>query len=111
MFSLRLFLLGAVGVSFGFAQQTSITGRITDESQAAVAGAKVLASTKGGGATYATLTTENGSFQFPSVVANDFVVRVEFPGFSPAEKTFSLLVGQTARIDIQLKPSAVSSDG
>jgi hypothetical protein len=109
MISHRILLIGLLGVSGALAQQTSIAGRITDETQGSVAGAKVHAVSKGGGASYATLTNDDGVFQFPSVAANDFVIRVEYPGFTPAEKTFTLLVGQSARIDIQLKPSAVST--
>ena len=100
-------LLCAVGLLH--AQQTSITGTVTDQSGAAIPEVKVQATPVGGGSGAGTLTNRQGVYVMPSLAAADYVVRVEAPGFAPAEKTVSLLVGQTLALNVQLHPASVSS--
>jgi len=90
-------------------QQTSITGTVTDQSGAAIPNARVRATPAAGGSGTTIVTNPQGSYQIPSVPAANYVVRIEAPGFAPAERTFELLVGQIAVIDAQLRPASVSS--
>jgi hypothetical protein len=98
-------LLAAVSL---YAQQTSITGTLTDQSGGAIPDAKVTV-TQAGASGLAMLSNKQGVFQFPSLNAGEYVVRVEAPGFAPAEKTITLLVGQSVVTDLQLRPANVSS--
>lgn len=103
---LRLALvMGASGLVL-FAQQTAISGSVADPSGAVIANAAVRLIPTAGGAVAATLTTPSGTFSFPSLQAASYKIRVEVPGFTPAERTVNLLVGQSATADFALKPSA-----
>ena len=102
-------LLVFAAASLTFAQQTSINGKVTDESGGVVANAKVTATPKAGGATESTLTNTSGLFYFPTLNAADYLVRAEMPGFSPVEKTLTLLVGQTLTVDMTLHPGATTA--
>jgi hypothetical protein len=48
-------------------------------------------------------------FQFPAVRATRYVLRFETPGFAPAERTVTLLVGQTPSIEIALQLASVGT--
>ena len=67
------------------AQQTAITGRVTDPSGAVIVSAKVAA-TGEDGSKFSTITTNEGRYQFPAVRAATYVLRFEAPGFAPAER-------------------------
>ena len=101
-----LILLGCAGL---FAQQTAVQGVVTDSSGAVIAQAIVRLTPTNQGTPLATVSSEIGLYSFPTVVAESYRLRVEAPGFTPAERTFSLLVGQSVTIDFQLKPSAATS--
>ncbi|MCX6614402.1 MAG: carboxypeptidase-like regulatory domain-containing protein, partial [Acidobacteria bacterium] len=82
---LRLALLvGASGLVL-FAQQTAISGAVADQSGAVIAGAAVRLIPVSGGAVASTITTPSGTYSFPSLQATTYKVRVEVPGFTPAE--------------------------
>jgi hypothetical protein len=90
------------------AQQTGISGRVTDPSNSSIATAVVRVS--GDDSTkFATATNEQGLFQFPALRAAKYVLRIEAPGFAPAERTISLLVGQMANVDVKLEVAAAAS--
>ena len=59
------FLLLLLLAAAAQAQQTAITGKITDSSGGAVGAAKVIATPKGGGPTESTLTNGSGIFSLP----------------------------------------------
>lgn len=108
MNSLKLALLaGALSLSLS-AQQTAISGTVADPSGAVIANAAVRLIPTSGGAVAATVTTPSGTYSFPSLQATTYKVRVEVPGFTPAERTVNLLVGQSATADFALKPAASS---
>lgn len=90
-------------------QQTSISGTVTDSSRARIPGAIVRATPRQGGAGLSVLSSSIGAFQFPGLAANEYVLRVESPGFTPAERTVSLLVGSNLVIDFQLKPAEAAT--
>jgi hypothetical protein len=91
-----------------FAQQTGITGRVTDPTTSVIASAKVTATSEDG-SKLQTLTNPEGIYQFPSLRAGTFVVRFDAPGFAPAERTVNLLVGQVATVEVGLQLASASS--
>ncbi|MEO8126910.1 MAG: carboxypeptidase-like regulatory domain-containing protein, partial [Bryobacteraceae bacterium] len=91
------------------AQQTSLSGTISDSSGAVIAEAIVRATPAGGGAGLTVITSRTGAYQFPSLVAADYLIRIETPGFTPAERTVTLLVGQSLTMDVQLRPAQSAS--
>src|SRR5260370_37713182 len=104
----QLIAVYASTAGLSLAQQTGITGRVTDPSEAIVAGAKVTA-TSDEGSKAATLTNAQGLYQFPALRAAKYVLRFEAPGFTVAERTLSLLVGQVATVDVALQLATASS--
>ena len=105
----RLAVVFFVACGVALAQQTGITGRITDPSNASIASAAVSA-TSDEGTRVETLTNAQGIYQFPTLRASKYIVRIQAPGFSPAERTLMLLVGQVANVDVMLQlPTASSS--
>jgi hypothetical protein len=96
------------GIAPVYGQQTGIGGRITDSTNAVIAVAKVTAKGADGTSTE-TLTNAQGSFLFPALRAQTYVLRVEAPGFSPAERTVTLLVGQLSNVDLALQVAAAAS--
>jgi len=99
-----LFLMG---YGLLYAQEASINGVITDQSGAVIPSATVHATTPSGSIT--TSSNNQGAYQLPALGSGDYVLRVEAPGFTPAERTLTLLVGQALSLDVQLKPTSVSS--
>ena len=91
-----------------FGQETGISGRVIDPTNAVIADAKVSVVALDG-AKLATLSNGQGLYQFPSLRATQYVLRFEAPGFGPVEKTLTLLVGQVATVDITLQPASTSS--
>jgi hypothetical protein len=90
------------------AQQTAITGRVADPSGAVIANTKVTAAGEDG-SNFDTTTNAQGLFQFPVVRATKYVLRFEAPGFAPAERTVTLLVGQTPSIEVALQLASVGT--
>src|SRR5580658_2456162 len=90
------------------AQQTGISGRVTEASNAVIANVVVTATAED--ATKVTTTTNGaGLYQFPGLRAGTYRLRFEVPGFAPAERTIELLVGQTATIDLALQLAQTTS--
>ncbi len=102
------FLFVTVATSL-WAQTTSISGTVTDQSGSVIPDARVQAAPSGGGTKSTTLTNQQGLYLIPALTADDYIVRIDAPGFSPVEKTVTLLVGQALALDIQVHPASVSS--
>jgi hypothetical protein len=99
---LALLSLGAVSA---FAQQTAIQGTVQDATGAVVPQAIVRLTPVAGGASNTTLSNETGRYVFPLIPASSYKVRVEVPGFAPAEGTLNVLLGQSATLDFELRPA------
>jgi len=104
----RFLTVFALIAGMALAQQTSITGRVTDPSNAAVTNA-VVGATAEDGTKLETYSNAQGIYQIPGVRAGKYVVRVQLPGFAPAERTLTLLVGQVATVDVTLQLASAST--
>ncbi|MCC6589935.1 MAG: TonB-dependent receptor [Bryobacterales bacterium] len=92
------------------AQFAAITGRVTDPSGAALPEVRVSAKNEGTAVTAETLTNNEGYFALPNLVVGAYTVESRKQGFSVEQKTdLRLQVGQTARIDFQMKIGSVVS--
>ena len=58
---------------------------------------------------FTTLTNREGLYQLPALRATTYVVRFDAPGFAPAERTLTLLVGQTPTLDIEPQLASTTS--
>jgi hypothetical protein len=100
------------GASPGFAQEVtaSITGTITDPSGAPIVGVTVTAKDVDRGTSWSTTTNEVGIYSILKIPVGNYSVRVEVKGFETAVyPTFTLVLNQTARVDIAMKVGAVTS--
>ncbi|HEX6895697.1 MAG TPA: carboxypeptidase-like regulatory domain-containing protein, partial [Bryobacteraceae bacterium] len=79
-----------------------ISGTITDQSNAAIPSATVTITEKGT-ATARTLTTNNaGLYSAPALLAGDYEIRVEAPGFRTMVRTATVAAGNTSTVDMQM---------
>lgn len=90
------------------AQQTGISGRVIDPSGAVIPTVSVNAIAEDG-FKISTVTNHDGLYQFPVLRAQNYVLRFEAPGFSPAERTVTLLVGKTLSVDMGLQVATARS--
>ena len=101
-------LLSLAMSSLSFAQQTGISGKVTDSQGAVIAGADVEVRQVSGGS-FLTKTTDAGTYLVPSLAAGDYIVTVKAPGFGSVQTKVSMLVGQTPDITTVL-PLASAND-
>ena len=104
----RVLSLTLLCAALACAQQTGISGRITDGTGAVIINAIIFATEAEGGKA-SVVTNSQGIYQFAAIPAANYKLRFEAPGFTPAEKTLGLLVGQELTVDVTLRPAATSS--
>src|SRR5713101_4991251 len=111
-----LFLAGVLLLSAGcgttFAQATAsaaLQGTISDQSDAAIKGAKVAITSNEQGWTRSADTSDTGFYTFELLPAGIYSIKVNASGFSTAEaKEVVLQVGATTTQNFTLKPGSVS---
>jgi hypothetical protein len=82
----------------------TILGTVRDQSGAILPGSVVTVENAATSTRRSTLTDEAGSYVAPNLEPGTYLVRIELPGFQPAEYTqVQLLARQTIRIDGQLR--------
>ena len=87
----------------------TITGTITDASGAPVAGASVSAKDMDRGTVWPAKTNTDGIYNILKIPVGTYSVKVEAKGFQTAlYPPFTLVLNQTARVDVQMKVGAVS---
>ena len=87
----------------------SITGTISDQSGGAVADATVTATDTERGTTWTAHSNDSGLYNLLRVPVGTYTLRVEAKGFSSVvREAFTLVLNQTARIDVALKVGDVS---
>ncbi len=104
-----LFFLVTLG-SLTFAQtQSRLTGLVTDDSGAVVAGARVVTRNVLTGVVTESATSEAGNYQFPALIPGTYEVSVEKAGFKKAlQSGITLETGITRTVDLRLTLGAVS---
>ena len=86
----------------------TIQGTVTDQSQAVVPGAQVVATFKATGATRTITTNDTGAYRFDFVPAGAYQVRVTKQGFATVVENTELLVEQSATVNVTLSPGAAT---
>ncbi|MBN8729804.1 MAG: TonB-dependent receptor [Acidobacteria bacterium] len=86
----------------------SITGRITDQTQAAVPAAEVLAVNRETGVERQVVSNQEGSFAILLLPPGNYSVTVKAPGFRSASRSsVQLIVNQTIQLDFPLEVGTV----
>src|SRR5260370_533075 len=105
-------LLLSVGSGNAFAQATAsaaLQGTITDQSDAAIKGAKVAITSNEQGWTRSADTSDTGFYTFELLPGGIYSLKVNSSGFSTAEaKEVVLQVGATTTQNFTLRPGSVS---
>ena len=105
IFVLSTFLL-ALAVT-AFAQEAALTGTISDQTGAVLPGVTVTAVNEQTGNTFPTVTDGRGAYRIPARVGQ-YTITAELQGFNNVVRSgVSLLVGQTATVNMQMSPSAL----
>ena len=103
----RLVLISALvvcpAVSFGQAVFGSIAGTVTDQSGAAIPGAKISITETGKGVSYNTVTNGSGNYVQSHLAVGNYDVRVEAPGFEAyVRQSVRVTVDEVAPVNAQL---------
>ncbi len=101
----------ACGAAITLAQEFrgSITGRVTDNSGAAVANATVTVTNMATNVSSATTTNESGDYTALYLIPGSYAITVEAAGFKKATRQkIEIRVGDKLRIDLQLEVGNVS---
>jgi Carboxypeptidase regulatory-like domain len=81
-----------------------ITGIVKDQTDAAIAGAEVVALNTATGARQATTTNEDGAYTFPVVPVGQYEIDVESAGFKPYRRTGLVVdINSALVVDVQLQ--------
>jgi hypothetical protein len=87
----------------------TITGSVSDSSQAAVVGAQVVAASPENGFTRETLSNSTGVYTLPNLLPGTYTLTVTAPGFQTYRKTEVAVTVQTlARVDAVLAIGGVN---
>jgi hypothetical protein len=98
-----LLLLAPVSL-FSQGSQGSISGTVTDQSGAAIAGAKVTVTDVQRNVSRALTTDSTGAYAAPNLIPSTYNVRVEFAGFKNSDRASLLLeVAQDLRVDLTMQ--------
>src|SRR5262249_10563080 len=109
----RLFVIAVVAgfsVCCLFAQTFGeVTGRVTDPSGAVIPGASLTLTNVNTSGVRNVVTTEPGTYTFPSIPPGVYRLRTELPGFKTAvSEPFEVQVQQVVRLDVVLQLGQVS---
>src|SRR5436309_13655900 len=94
----------------GHAQESTVSGTVTDPTGAVIPGVTVTATHTETGNKFAGVTDERGGYRLLVRVGN-YRISAELTGFGTANRTLQVLVGQTAVLNIELMPSTVAETG
>ena len=92
--------------AIGYAQDSVMTGTVTDSTGAVLPGVTVTATNVESGNTFVAVTDERGNFRLPVRIGNYRIV-AELTGFATVNRTTQMLVGQTSVVNFQLAPSTL----
>ena len=88
------------------AQETALSGTVTDTTGGALPGAIVRAVHEASGNSFEAVTDARGDYRLPLRVGT-FRLTAELAGFAPVARTLTLLIGQQAVVNLQLSLSGV----
>src|SRR5437899_11910899 len=84
-------------------------GTVTDPSGAPISGASVTATDTERGIVWTAKTNDAGVYNLPRIPVGNYTLKVSAPGFQTAvHPPFTLVLNQTAPIDVQMKMGAVT---
>ena len=104
-----LLMLLAVGIPVcAQSNYATLTGTVTDVQQLPVAGATVELTAAGTGAVRRAVTNQQGIFDAPALLPDEYELKIEANGFAITRQTIRLEVGQKSALNITLKVGTVN---
>src|SRR5215468_1735787 len=101
----------AVSVCYGQSDRGTITGTISDLTNAVIPGASIVATNTETGAKFETISTETGNYALTQLPAGMYQVSAELPGFKKyVRQGITVLATQTLRIDVSLEVGAAGDE-
>ena len=102
-------LLGALQPAWGQEVTANILGTVTDPSGAPIKGAAVAATDVDRGTVWNAETNGAGAYNLLRLPIGTYTVKVTAPGFQTVSRApFTLVLNQTAGIDVQLRVGSAS---
>jgi len=102
-------LIGMTQVAWSQEVTAAIVGTVTDPSGAPIKGAKVTATDTARGTSYVGETNDSGAYNINRIPVGNYELKVAAPGFQTSVRpAFTLVLNQTARVDVQMKVGQVS---
>ena len=102
-------LVGALMPAWGQEVTAAIVGTVTDPSGAPIRGASVTATDTDRGTVWTATTNDTGAYSLLRLPVGHYTVKISAQGFQSAQQAaFTLVLNQTARVDMQLKMGQVS---
>ncbi len=103
-----LLLFGVALPGFGQCNYAALTGTVTDSQHLPIAGAAVELVAASTGAIRRIVTNQQGLFEAPALLPDDYELKVEASGLATAKQSFRLEVGQKLSLDITLRVGSVA---
>src|SRR3989449_10853089 len=91
----------------GHAQDSTVSGTVTDPTGAVIPGVTVTATHTESGNKFAGVTDERGGYRLLVRIGN-YTITAELPGFGTVNRNIQVLVGQAAVVNIEMTPSTVA---
>ncbi|HEY3161971.1 MAG TPA: carboxypeptidase-like regulatory domain-containing protein [Vicinamibacterales bacterium] len=89
-----------------YAQESTLTGALTDSTGGVLPGVTVTATHVDSGNTFVVVTDERGDFRMP-VRVGTYRITAELLGFTIVNRSLQILIDQTAVVNVQLAPSVL----
>src|SRR5262249_54678116 len=105
-----LISLGSLAPNSNAQAIANISGYVTDQSGAVIAGAVVTVKNLETGATRVTRSAPDGNYIFLLLSSGPYEVKATYPGFKAFNLPTHLSVGQEARVDVTMYVAAASVD-
>src|SRR5438552_6091802 len=106
-------ILGSILLSawtaFAQSDRGTITGTVSDPTNAVIPGAGIVATNTETAARYETISTETGNYTLPQLPSGNYQLSVELPGFKKyVRQGLTVQAAQTMRIDVSLEVGSAS---
>jgi Carboxypeptidase regulatory-like domain len=102
-------LLAMSSAAFGQSQNGSISGIVSDPSDAVVANAKVTVTSVQTNAIRTTVTGSSGAYTIQGLIPQDYEVKVDAPGFATTTTKLNVAVGSANTANVKLSVSGSST--
>src|SRR5947199_8221897 len=98
-------------VAFGQSDRGTVTGTISDQTNAVIPGASIVAANTENGTRFETISTETGNYTLTQLPAGIYQLSVELPGFKKyVRQGITVQVSTILRIDVALQVGAASEE-